>query len=173
MLIIRRSFAKRNGSKSIEVETVIPKIVVYQNGCIWFSQAVNCEGRSAVQWHQVKASDGTILQSGLIRSGTTNYIQTTIAVNKKNDVLIGFQEVNSNSFISPRFVYRMAKDAKGTVRKMVQIGEGEAATNGASWGDYSGSMIDGDNLMDLWSIQSRANAKGKAESVIVKVPFKK
>ena len=150
-----------------------PKNVVYQNGCIWFSQAVNCEGRSAVQWHQVKASDGTILQTGIIKSDTTNYIQTTIAVNKKNDVLIGFQEVNSNSFISPRFAYRMAKDPRGTVRKIVKIGEGEAATDGAAWGDYSGSMIDGDNLMDLWSVQSRANTKGKAESVIVKVPFKK
>ncbi len=85
-----------------------PKNVVYQNGYIWFSQVVNCEGRSAVQWHQLKASDGTVLQSGIIRSDTTNYIQTTIAVNKKNDVLIGFQEVNSNSFISPRFEYRMA-----------------------------------------------------------------
>ncbi len=33
-----------------------PKNLVYQNGRIWFSQAVNCEGRSAVQWHQVKAT---------------------------------------------------------------------------------------------------------------------
>ena len=47
------------------------------------------------------------------------------------------------------------------------------ATDGAAWGDYSGSMIDGDNLVDLWTVQSRANEKGKAESVIVKVPFKK
>ena len=150
-----------------------PKNVVYQNGCIWFSQAVNCEGRSAVQWHQIKASDGTILQTGLIKSDTTNYIQTTIAVNKKNDVLIGFQEVNRNSFISPRFTYRMAKDKPGTIREIIHVGEGVGATDGAAWGDYSGSMIDGDNLMDLWTVQSRANEKGKAESVIVKVPFKK
>ena len=150
-----------------------PKNVVLQNGYIWFSQAVNCEGRSAVQWHQIKAADGTIVQTGLIKSDTTNYIQTSIAVNKKNDVLIGFQEVNGNSFISPRFTYRMAKDKKGTVRKVIRVGEGVAATDGASWGDYSGSMIDGDNLMDLWTVQSRANTKGKAESVIVKVPFKK
>ncbi len=150
-----------------------PKNLVYQNGSIWFSQAVNCEGRSAVQWHQVKADDGTIRQTGLIKSDTTNYIQTTIAVNKKNDVLIGFQEVNANSFISPRFAYRTAKDVRGTVGKIVRVAEGEAATDGDSWGDYSGSIIDGDNLLDLWTIQSRANTKGKGESVIVKVPFKR
>ncbi len=150
-----------------------PKNCVLQSGSIWFSQAVNCEGRSAVQWHQIKASDGTILQTGLIRSDTTNYIQTTIAVNKKNDVLIGFQEVNSNSFISPRFTYRMANDAPGANRKIVSVGEGIGATDGASWGDYSGSIVDADNMLDLWTIQSRANIKGKAESVIVKIPFKR
>ncbi len=150
-----------------------PKNCVYQNGSIWFSQAVSCEGRSAVQWHQINAVDGTILQTGLIKSDTSNYIQTTIAVNKKNDVLIGFQEVNHNSFVSPRFTYRKAKDAKGTIRKIIRVGEGEAATDGAAWGDYSGSIIDGDNLLDLWTIQSRANEKGKAESIIAKVPFKK
>ncbi len=150
-----------------------PKNCVYQNGSIWFSQAVRCEGRSAVQWHQIRAKDGTMLQTGLIKSDTTNYIQTTIAVNKKKDVVIGFQEVNGNSFISPRFTYRMAKDAPGTTREIIRVGEGVAATDGAAWGDYSGSTIDGDNLMDLWTVQSRANTKGKAESVIVKIPFKK
>jgi len=150
-----------------------PKNLVYQNGYIWFSQAINCEGRSAVQWHQVNAADGKIIQTGMIKSDTSNYIQTTIAVNKKNDVLIGFQEANSNSFVSPRFAYRKAKDQPGAIREIVSAGEGEGATDGAAWGDYSGSIIDGDNLLDLWTIQSKANTKGKGETVIVKVPFKK
>jgi hypothetical protein len=107
------------------------------------------------------------------KSDTSNYIQTTIAVNKKNDVLIGFQEVNTNSFISPRFAFRKAKDAAGSVIKIISAGEGKGATDGASWGDYSGSIIDGDNLLDLWTIQSITNDKGKGETVIVQVPFKK
>jgi hypothetical protein len=148
-----------------------PKNLVFQNGSIWFSQAVNCNGRSAVQWHQVNASTGKILQTGLISSDTTNYIQTTIAVNKKNDVLIGFQEVNENSFISPRFAYRYSDDKPGTTREIVRAGEGRGATDGVAWGDYSGSLIDGDNLTDLWTIQSLANEKGRGETVIIKVPF--
>ncbi len=150
-----------------------PKNLVYQSGCIWFSQAVNCEGRSAVQWHQINASSGKIIQSGLIKSDSTNYIQTTLAVNKKQDVLIGFQEVNGNTFISPRLTFRRAKDPLGTTRKIISVGEGKGFTDGESWGDYSGSMIDGDNLLDLWTIQSIANLKGKGETVIVKVPFGK
>jgi hypothetical protein len=150
-----------------------PKNLVFQSGDIWFSQAINYKGHSGVQWHQVNAATGKIIQTGLIKNDTSNYIQTTIAVNKKNDVLIGFQEVNENSFISPRFAYRKAKEKPGTVRKIISVGEGRGATDGTSWGDYSGSVIDGDNLLDLWTIQSIANEKGKGETVIVKVPFKK
>ncbi len=149
-----------------------PKNIVFQNGFIWFSQAVNCENRSAVQWHQVNPATAKIIQSGLIRSDTSSYIQTTIAVNKKNDVLIGFQEVNENMYISPRFAWRLAKDKPGTIKGIVHAGEGRGATEGESWGDYSGSVIDGDNLLDLWTIQSIANLKGRGETAIVKVPFK-
>jgi hypothetical protein len=148
-----------------------PKNLVLQNGFIWFAQAVNCNGRSAVQWHQINSKNGQMLQTDLIKSDTTNYIQTTLAVNKKNDVLIGFQEVNANSFVSPRFTFRMAKDAPGTVRDIIHVGEGRGATDGEAWGDYSGSIIDGDNLLDLWTIQSLASEKGRGETVIVKVPF--
>ena len=144
-----------------------PKNLVLQSSCIWFSQAVNVEGNSAVQWHQIKL-DGTLVQTGLIHHENTNYIQTTIAVNKNNDVLIGFQETNAEMFISPRFTYRKAGDAQGTTREIISLGEGKGATNGTAWGDYSGSCIDGDNLIDLWTIQSVANEEGKGETVITK-----
>lgn len=147
-----------------------PKNIVLQSGYIWFSQAIDYEGRSAVQWHQLK-TDGTIVQTGLISAKNSNYIQTTIAVNKNHDVLVGFQETNSDMFISPRMAFRYADDPPGQVREIVNLGEGTGATNGVAWGDYSGSVYDGDNLMDLWTIQSRANDEGKGETVIVKVPF--
>lgn len=150
-----------------------PKNLVLQSGSIWFSQAVNCKGRSAVQWHQVNATDGTIQQTGLIKSDTTNYIQTTLAVNKNKDVLIGFQEANANMFVSPRFAYHNATDAAGSIREIVRIGEGTGAADGVAWGDYSGSVIDGDNQLDLWTIQSRANENGRGETVIVQLPAKK
>ncbi|MEI6864906.1 hypothetical protein [Flavicella sp.] len=148
-----------------------PKNLVFQNGDIWFSQTINVNGRAAIQWHQVKI-DGLIVQTGLISSETSNYIQTTIAVNKNSDVLVGFQETNENMFISPRLAFRKANDPKGTLRRIVNLGEGQGFTNGVSWGDYNGSIIDGDNLMDLWTIQSITDKKGKGDTVIVKVPFK-
>jgi len=74
-------------------------------------------------------------------------------------------------YISPRFTYRYAKDKKGTTREIFHMGEGKGFTEGQSWGDYSGSMIDGDNLLDLWTIQSITNEKGRNESVIGRKKF--
>jgi hypothetical protein len=146
-----------------------PKNLVLQGGYLWFSQTVNCEGRAAVQWHQVK-TDGTIVQSGRISDPKRSFIQTTIAVNKNLDVLVGFQETGPDMFISPRFAIRRASDPPGTLRETVSIGEGKAATEGGAWGDYSGSVVDGDNQLDLWTIQSIADDTGRGDTVIAKVP---
>ncbi|MGK0521828.1 MAG: hypothetical protein ACJAUC_004547 [Planctomycetota bacterium] len=147
-----------------------PKNLVLQNGQIWFAQAVNCDGRSAVQWHQMKL-DGTLVQTGIIKHDTSSYIQPTLAVNAAEDVLLGFQETSPQMFISPRLAFRSKSDPQGTLGDIVSLGEGQGATDGVSWGDYSGSVIDGDNLRDLWTIQSITGKDGKGDTVIARVPF--
>ncbi len=149
-----------------------PKNLVIQGGFLWFSHTVNCNGRAAVQWHQVDIKDGKFIQSGLISDETNSFIQTTIAVNRKLDVLVGFQETGPDMFISPRFAYRRADDPTGTLRPMVKLGEGLAATEGGAWGDYSGSVVDGDNQIDLWTIQSITDETGRGDTVIARLPEK-
>ncbi len=148
-----------------------PKNLVLQGGFVWFSQAVTVDGRSAVQWHQMRLN-GSLVQSGLISDAKRSFIQTTIAVNRQLDVLVGFQETGADMFISPRFAFRRSDDPLGTLQPTVSIGEGQASTNGVAWGDYSGSVVDGDNGLDLWTIQSVTDAGGKGDTVIAKVPFK-
>ncbi len=147
-----------------------PKNVVLQGGFLWFSHTVNCRGRAAVQWHQIRL-DGTVVQTGLVASETSSYIQTSLAVNQRLDVLVGFQETSPEGFISPRVAWRLAGDEPGTLRATVSLGEGQAATDGVSWGDYSGSCMDGDNLLDLWTVQSITGADGKGDTVIARVPL--
>lgn len=146
-----------------------PKNLVLQGGFIWFSHTIAHQGRAAVRWHQVKL-DGSLVQSGLISSKTSSYIQTTLAVNKRLDVLVGFQETSPEMFISPRLAWRRADDPKGKLRAIVSLGEGQGATDGVAWGDYSGSVVDGDNLLDLWTVQSITDDKGKGDCVIARVP---
>ncbi|MEZ6143488.1 MAG: hypothetical protein R3B84_23210 [Zavarzinella sp.] len=146
-----------------------PKSLVVYHGSVWFSQAVNVNGRSAVQWHQFKL-DGTKVQSGLIAHPTNSYIQTTLAVNKNQDVLIGFQETGPDMFVSPRCALHKATHKPGEVGEIIKLGEGRGATAGGPWGDYSGTVVDSENMLDLWTIQSIASDKGKGETVIVKIP---
>ena len=53
---------------------------------------------------------------------------------------------------------------------MVSLGEGKSATEGGAWGDYSGSVVDGDNHLDLWTIQSIADETGRGDTVIARLP---
>lgn len=145
-----------------------PKNIVLQNGCIWFSHNVNIDGRSAVQWHQIKL-DGTIVQTGVIKDPVDSFIQTTLGVNSKGDVIVGYQETGPEKFISAMAAYRLASDPPGTLRKPYHLAQGVAATEGGAWGDYSGSCVDGDNLSDLWTVQSYANDKGRGSTVIARV----
>lgn len=145
-----------------------PKNLVVQGNCLWFSQTVNVEGRAGVQWHQFQL-DGKLVQSGLLSHSANSYIQTSIAVNRRNDVLVGFQETGPSMFIAGRCAWRRASDPPGTLRPIVPLAEGLAATEGGAWGDYSGSCMDGDNRIDLWTVQSVANASGRGSTVIARV----
>lgn len=146
-----------------------PKNLVIQGKHLWFSQTVDVGGRAGIQWHQVRL-DGTFVQSGLIAHPSNSYIQTTLAVNKRNDVLVGFQETGPDMFVSPRLAVRSFKDKPGTLRPIISLGEGKAATEGGPWGDYSGSTWDADNGLDLWTIQSIANEQGRGSTVIARHP---
>lgn len=90
-------------------------------------------------------------------------------MNRRGDVLVGFQETGPERFISPRCAYRRARDPKGTLRPILSLGEGQGATDGVSWGDYSGTTLDGDNRTDLWTIQSITGPDGKGDTVIAKI----
>ncbi|QDV05648.1 hypothetical protein Poly30_11470 [Planctomycetes bacterium Poly30] len=149
-----------------------PKNVVLQGGHLWFSHTVNVGGRAGVQWHQIQL-DGKVVQSGLLSSETSSYIQTSLAVNEQLDVLVGFQETSPEMFISPRLAWRRATDEPGTLRPIVSLGEGKAATEGGPWGDYSGSCIDGDNGLDLWTVQSVTDEQGKGDTVVARVPMER
>jgi hypothetical protein len=145
-----------------------PKNLTVQSHHLWFSQTVNIDGRAGVQWHEATLS-GQFVQDGLLKDPQNSFIQTTLAVNKRNDVLVGFQETGPEMFISGRCAWRKAGDAAGVLRPIIRIAEGIAATEGGSWGDYSGSVVDGDNLTDLWTIQSVANEKGRGSTVIMRI----
>ena len=142
--------------------------VVYRNGALWATHNVllpagGSPTRSAVQWWQFTPA-GTVLQRGRIDdpSGATFYAFPSLAVNKDDDVLIGYSRFSATQFASANYAFRSAGDPAGTLQADTVLKTGEApyfkTLSGTEnrWGDYSSTVVDPVNDTDLWTIQEYA-----------------
>lgn len=93
-----------------------------------------------------------------------------IAVNKDNDVLVGFTQSSPLTYPSGAYAMRRASDPPNTMRDVVvfrsgasnyNIGAGTAGTTGRQnrWGDYSASQTDPVNDTDFWTNQEYSEAR--------------
>jgi len=139
--------------------------VVYRNGSLWTTQTIflptGNPTRSAVQWWQIDPESGAVVQRGRIDdpTGVNFYAFPSIAVNKWNDVLIGYSSFSTNYYASAAYSFRTFYDGRNLLRGTRRYWPGEAVygTNGnPRWGDYSASCVDPLNDSDLWTIQEYA-----------------
>lgn len=137
--------------------------VVVRNGYIWTTHTIFLPAadptRAAVQWWQLKP-DGTIVQQGQVDdpSGETMYAFPSIAVNKRNEVLLGYNRFSADQYPSANYSYRLADDNESTLRGDTVYKAGEnyyepRPGSGVRWGDYSGTAVDPENDVDMWTIQ--------------------
>jgi hypothetical protein len=162
-------FAPQQGS-SQKIQTGDSRVqsVVYRNDSLWCAQTVflpagNAPTRSAVQWWELSPS-GVVRQRGRIEdhSGAVFYAFPGLAVNKFNDVLIGYSRYSSSQYASANYSFRAASDPLNTMRDDTVLKSGEASyyktySSGRNrWGDYSNAVVDPANDTDLWTIQEYA-----------------
>jgi len=140
--------------------------LVYRNGYLWFAHTVflpaGTPTHSAVQWWQVNPAVG-VMQRGRIEdaTGTNFYAFPSIAVNRFNDVLLGFSRYSSNQYVSGNYAFRAFNDPVNTMQteRVLKAGEdsywkqqsGNPARN--RWGDYSATQVDPVNDGDFWTVQ--------------------
>jgi len=143
--------------------------VVYRNGSLWAAQnaflPVASPTHTAAQWWQFKP-DGTVQQFGRVEdsTGTVFFAFPTIAVNAQNDALLGYSSFSSSQFASADYSVRLASDPPNTMRSDALLKAGEAIyfkTFGGTqnrWGDYSNTVVDPVNDLDMWTIQEYASS---------------
>ncbi|MBZ5724882.1 MAG: hypothetical protein LAP87_07775 [Acidobacteriia bacterium] len=144
---------------------------VLRGGTIWCSHTIflplTGPTRAAVQWFQMNPATAGILQRGRIddSSSTNFYAYPSIAVNKNNDVLIGYNRFSANDYPSAEFSFRLASDAPNTLEPEVMVKAGEAPyvvtgrqSGSNRWGDYSTTMVDPADDLTFWTIQEYAAA---------------
>jgi hypothetical protein len=91
------------------------------------------------------------------------YAFPSIAVNKYNDVLIGYSRFSSNQYASANYSFRPFYAGNNTTWNdaVLKAGEGQyikfnQAEQQNRWGDYSAAVVDPVNDSDLWTIQEYA-----------------
>jgi hypothetical protein len=141
--------------------------LVYRNGSLWGTQTAylpaEAPTRSAIQWWQVSPT-GTVQQFARIDdpSGQLFYAFPSLGVNKNNDVLLGYARFSPTQHPSGNYAFRAGTDAPNTLQGDTVLKAGETSyskdfgSGRNRWGDYSHTMVDPVNDVDLWTIQEYA-----------------
>src|SRR6266571_1231438 len=140
----------------------------YRNAFLWCVHHIFLPAasptRTAVQWWQLTTA-GVIQQRGRIddSTGPTFYMYPSIAVNANNDVLIGYSRSSASQYASANYSFRLSCNAANTLQSdtVLKAGDGQYYKIGVTsqknrWGDYSSTVVDPANDLDMWTIQEYA-----------------
>ncbi len=164
-------FAPQSGSPAlIQMNDDRMHTVVYRNGALWGAHTVFLPAggptRCSVQWWQLTVA-GVVSQFGRVDDGVpplTFYAFPSLAVNKNNDMLLGYSRFSAAQFASGNYSYRASTDPPNTLQADAVLKAGEAFYNktfgGPSnrWGDYSHTVVDPLDDKTLWTIQEYAES---------------
>jgi hypothetical protein len=149
---------------------------VFRNGRVWYAQTIGMPPtagagfvlRTGVQWVELDLN-GAFIQGGRIDDRLAlpwnkhhMYAFPSLAVNARNDMLLGFSESQATDFVDAGYAFRAAADPPGTLRAPVTLKDGEGPyvkTEGGArnrWGDYSATTVDPVDDVSLWTIQEYA-----------------
>src|ERR1041385_6227108 len=124
-------------------------------------------GRVAIRWYRVRASDNVLLESGTISDPNLDLIFPSIAANPAGVVVIGFNGCGLSTFITcyamagqtingvTTFGNRIVLQASGVSYHDLYEEYGLADTS--RWGDYSSTSVDPNNPNRFWTIQMYAS----------------
>src|SRR6266850_2069274 len=142
----------------------------YRNASLWCVHHIFLPAatptRASVQWWQL-TTVGAIQQRGRIDdpTGVTFYAFPSIAVNTNSDVLIGYSRFSASQYASANYSFRQSCNAANTLQSdaVLKAGEGPYYKIGVTsqknrWGDYSSTVVDPANDLDMWTIQEYAAA---------------
>ena len=185
-----RNFEPQEGeprNKGIEGNDARLETVTYRNGSLWTSHTVwlpvtfdkngnlNPPTRSAAQWWQINPTNvdnngfAQVQQFGRVDdpTGQVDYAFPSMAVNEHNDLLLGYSRFSKNQFASGNYSFHFHKDPPNTMRmdQLLKAGEDPYFEDFGSgrnrWGDFSATVVDPMNDLDMWTIQEYAATPGQ------------
>lgn len=143
--------------------------LVLRNGSLWCAQTVFLPAgdgaRAAAQWWQINLS-GTVEQFGRVddANGVRHFAYPSIAVNRDEDVLVGYSSFSITNYPTASYSFRFSTDPLNTLRVEEKYRFGDSPylkidpiTGLNAWGNYSATVVDPLNDLDLWTVQEFAS----------------
>ena len=154
-----------------------PMNAVYRNGSVYTTHGIAVSGRAGCRWYEVNASNANLVQYGTVADGSMYYFMPGIAVNARDEVILGFSGSNASQYAGAYLAARRPADSAGEMCAPILFQAGNAAYNTASsggvnrWGDYSLSSIDPVDDTTLWTIQEHTRSADAWGTWIAKVEY--
>ncbi len=161
----RADFAPQKGtSRKLQVNDSRMRRVVYRNGRLWAAHTVilGHPSRSSVQWWRINPwGTGDAVSRIDDPTGKVFRAFPSLAVNKFNDVLIGYSRFSATTYASAAYRFRHGSEAAMSLQpeKVFKAGEAPYYKPGKGrnrWGDYSATVVDPVNDVNMWTIQEYA-----------------
>ena len=123
------------------------------------------ETRPGILWYEVRVSDGTLLQEGLVDDPTSDYLNPSLAVDHAGNVGLGCTRTSEKEYPSVYVMMHAAGDPAGSMGAPVLAVTGTTYDRlrapgrlGIGWGNYSTTCVDPSNPNLLWTCQEYANS---------------
>jgi hypothetical protein len=141
-----------------------PMNAVYRNGSVWMTHGIAVDGKAGCRWYEINAASASTVQVGTVSDSEMYYFMPGIAVNSRDEVILGFSGSNASQYAGAYLSGRMPSDSAGELSTPLLLQAGNAAYNSVGsggvnrWGDYSLSSIDPVDDTTLWTIQEHTRA---------------
>ncbi len=137
--------------------------VVVRDGKIWCTHHVGLPSsgatHTAIRWYEIDPQTPLLRQQGTIDTYATDgvwYYFPSLAVNKNNDMAIGFTGSSSAKYAGCYCSYHTSTMSSGQASAPQVFKVGLGTYTRGRWGDYSMTMVDPADDTNFWTIQEYA-----------------
>jgi Ca2+-binding RTX toxin-like protein len=150
-----------NGIQPLANGSRISGNVVQVGNSIWAAHAVldTVSGNSAIRWYEIDEPTNTLSQTGLISDANLDFLDASISVNNRGDVVIGFTGTGLTQFPSSYIAVGQTVAGITAFRPTLLVESGldtYLILDGSGrnrWGDYSATVVDPTDDSRFWSFQ--------------------
>ncbi len=151
---------QRGGGTPLDTGDVRVLNAVFRGGSIWcaFTTAHNfgTGNTAAIQWVQVNAAPGTLIQQGIYGAQKLHYFYPAVMPDSNGNMTMVFSRSGASEFVSIFYTGRKAADPIGLLQSSALFKAGVAnyvkldGSGRNRWGDYAGVGSDPADTLKVW-----------------------